>query len=263
MGSNGRDTGERRPDPALRDDLVARFSAWLDEVLSDERPPEGLPAELLAEIAGNDAGPADAEEPDLHHLWSAMTSLAQEVKLQGRAFDRLGDSLEGPRSQREIAAETKQRARRDALEYQLDLRDRLLRGLTTSRDHLDRARRGVGSSWLMYLFGKPVAELLQTIEALEEGYLLTLERVDQRLADDGVSEIECVGRPFDARRMLAVAIERREDHEAGEVLEVLRRGYRRGDELIRCAEVRVARWPDGDGEEGRSNGRLPEPKSGA
>ena len=273
----------------MRDDLVDRFSAWLDEVLSDERPPEGLPADLLAEITSSAGGTIAGEEPDLYRLWTAMTSLAQEVKLQGRAFDRLGGSLESVEgleatldsaltsqretldtiaarwvagektSRQEIVRQAQRQVRLEMLDAQMDLRDRLLRGLATSRSHLVRARRTAGSSWLLRLAGSAFEDLLAATEAIHEGNALALERLDQLLTDSGVSEIECAGGPFDPGCMRAVAVEARQDREPGEVLEVLRRGYRREGEILRYAEVRVTGRPGQDDRDGRPEGLLPEP----
>ena len=54
-----------------------------------------------------------------------------------------------------------------------------------------------------------------------------------------------LGRPFDPARMRVVDVELTDRVEAGTVLEVRRAGYRRGDELLRPAEVRAARPPPG------------------
>ena len=257
MDSTDRDGGVQRPDPALRDELVDRFTAWLDEVLSDERPPEGLPAELLAAITSSSHGTDAEKEPDLHRLWAAMTSLAQEVKLQGRAFDRLGGSLKA--SQQEIVRQAQRQVQLEMLEAQMDVRDRLLRGLATSQAHLIRARRTAASSWLLRLCGSAFDDLVATTEAVREGNSLAVARVDQLLTDSGVSEIECVDRPFDPTCMRAVAVEAREGRGAGEVLEVLRRGYRREGEVLRYAEVRLTGRPGPDDGGGPPEGLLPEP----
>lgn len=97
--------GQARPETpaegdsdAIRRVLLARFDRWLRRTLADEPSPEGVAAELLAEVQSDgDAPPEDAleaqEAADEYAIRSAMLSLAQEVKLQGRAFDRLRDSL--------------------------------------------------------------------------------------------------------------------------------------------------------------------------
>src|SRR5262249_482460 len=65
--------------------LMERLGRWLDRLGATEEPPTGLDAELLAALEGDSAPPL----PDQHALWSALTALSQEVRLQGRAFQAL------------------------------------------------------------------------------------------------------------------------------------------------------------------------------
>ena len=80
---------------ALRQDLMARFAAWLDQALAEEELPPGADEASVEQFLGSQAG-EDGTAPegcDLFSLWSAMTALSQETKLQGRAFGRLDESL--------------------------------------------------------------------------------------------------------------------------------------------------------------------------
>ena len=74
---------------------------------------------------------------------------------------------------------------------------------------------------------------------LLEGYGASLRRVDAALEANGVRPIECAGRPVDPARMHVVGVVHREGGANGEVVEVVRRGYVRGDRVIRHAEVRA------------------------
>jgi molecular chaperone GrpE (heat shock protein) len=88
---------EAKTKEALRVLILQRFATWLDDVLAEEKPIEGIAAELLAELYdGRDSdttGPAEGTY-DLHSTWSALTALTQEIKLQGRAFKQLTDKME-------------------------------------------------------------------------------------------------------------------------------------------------------------------------
>ena len=75
-----------------REEILRRFESWLDAALTAEEPPAGLDAGFLAALAA-DGGAAGEPGCDTYSLWSAMTTLAQEVKLQGRAFKELNDTL--------------------------------------------------------------------------------------------------------------------------------------------------------------------------
>jgi len=70
---------------------------------------------------------------------------------------------------------------------------------------------------------------------------MTLRRVDRLLADQRIVAIEAVGRPFDPR--LAAAVATVEDPAAadGIVVEEVRPGFLWHGELLRPAEVIVAR----------------------
>lgn len=213
-------------------ELRERLGRWLEEVLADEPPPEGADAELVSEIL---RGGERDEETDLRSLWAAVTQLTQEVKLQGRSFDRLAQGLAAAeRPANGTAAEGGE----PALPVLMDVRDRLERGAQAARECLDRAREG---GRLRALAGAGTGDLVQAVEALEQGYEMATERVDRALGTYGVRAIECEGRAFDPDRMSAVAVERDGNAPDGTVLQVVRPGYERNGEILRFAEVRVAR----------------------
>ncbi len=70
---------------------------------------------------------------------------------------------------------------------------------------------------------------------------MTLRRVDRLLADQRVSAIETVGRPLDPRYAAAVATVEDPAAADGIVLEEVRPGFLWQDELLRPAEVIVAK----------------------
>ena len=264
-------------DRKLRQRIVRRFEAWLDEVLSDEAPPEGLDAELLAELQADQppglAAPGEAPE-DLGSLWSAMTALVQETKLQGRTFKQLHESL-GPlpesvrgvvsahgealaavhdaasqldnmhQQQVHQAAETaRQQTEAKLVNVLLDVRDRLVRGVDSAGRLLPDARAN-RPGWLGRLLGltRQAERATGAAEALLDGCSLSLARLDETLAEIGVSEIPCQHRPFDPQRMTAVAVERTAEWPEGTVVEVYRAGYQWHGCMHRPAEVKVVRRP--------------------
>ncbi len=242
------------------------FEVWLDETLSAEGPPEGIDGELLAELEGR---PATGDDPrDLSTLWSATTALTQEVKLQGRAFsqlrDTLGDLAELPAAversveaqaeaataasrlteqrEREIRRAAERQAQAQFLDALIDLRDRMVRGLRTARDHVRSVRASLESSWILRLSGGAPRELLEAAQAHERGYLMSLERLDELLEAQGVREIPVRrGDPFDPRTMHVMGVTSARDLDEGKVAEVVRPGYRRDDGLLRYSEVMVTR----------------------
>jgi molecular chaperone GrpE len=244
--------------------LLARLESWLDEALLGPGPPEGLAAEVLAEAEAESEGerPAEAGD-DLHGLWAAMTVLSHEVKLQGRYFKQLHDSLGAASDRGEAApklrplldeilrlvqgsrAAEQARSRRDQQELLVDLRDRLVRGRASADAALERARAELARPSLLarILRGRRrrAAALLAAVEALREGYALGLDRLDEALGEQGVSELECLGRPFDPERMIVVDVLDTEERPQGTVVEVYLPGYLCRGELLRQARVKVAR----------------------
>ena len=261
---------------AVREWMVARFTAWLDDVLSAEAPPSDIDAGILADAdrpVATAAAPAEGVECDLYSLWSAQTAQTREISLQGREFKALREALApmGPLADalgeviasnkaalsasasaveevRAAAAareeEASNAAGRETLNLLLGLRDRLVRGSETAEEHLQRADPPVRLGWLVKLLTKnagPTARVEEATKALLEGYVLTLGRLDEALDDIGVAEIACLGRPFDPVRMKAVAVEQTDARPDGTVLEVYRRGYEWQGRVHRVAEVKVAR----------------------
>ena len=74
-----------------------------------------------------------------------------------------------------------------------------------------------------------------------DGIELIYRQLVDLLAKYGVTPIEARGTDFDPRVHHAVLTEESREHRDGEVIEQFRRGYRRGDRLIRPALVKVAK----------------------
>ena len=76
-------------------------------------------------------------------------------------------------------------------------------------------------------------------KALSEGLTLILKSFDEGLQKLGVEEIKAQGETFDPDHN-AVMHEDNEEYGENEVVEVLQKGYTRGDKVIRYAVVKVA-----------------------
>ena len=225
-----------------RSEILQRFERWLDGALAEEDPPQGIPAEILA------GDQPESSPTDWYTMWAAVTALTQEVKLQGRAFKQLNETL---------AAEAERRGRKESLGALLEMRERLLRGLEATRGlESVRGLEGVRGPdpvqpglWdrLFPERRREVQHALGVVRALEEGYRLSLGYLDDLLYQFQVQPIECEGRQFDPRRMNAVDVEETDRAAEGTVLSVYRVGYEWNGELFRPAQVRVARKPGSGG----------------
>ncbi len=244
-----------------REDILRRFQELLDSALTSQEPPSGIDASILEAITqGLEANTELDRRCDSYALWSAMTALVQEVKLEGRAFKELtetlstqagrtGDELRAVYAERErdLQRETERRNRREFLGALIDLRDRLARGLDPARANQTAetapagwyARLGIS----LGLLDRPADSQAATIDALVKGYELGLDRLDQTLAEFNAREIECLGQPFDPRRMNAIDKEESATVPEGTVLEVYRSGYEWNGEVFRPAQVKVAFAP--------------------
>ena len=77
-------------------------------------------------------------------------------------------------------------------------------------------------------------------KALADGLALILKSFDEGLAKLGVEEIKAQGETFDPERHYAVLHVEDESYGENEVVEVLQKGYTRGEKVIRYAVVKVA-----------------------
>lgn len=238
-----------------RDEILRRFTEFLDLALAAEEPPSGIDQELLTTVMASAA--ENCEPGDSYALWSAMTALTQEVKLQARTFKDLSEAISAQPSrigeemraayrerEREVQRATEYRCQKDALAILIDLRDRMVRGLETVRQGEAEIARRSQEGWRARLFALRTSDpMAAMLSALTKGYELSLERLDQALSEMDAHEICCQGEAFDPRRMNA--IDREESHTApqGTVLEIYRSGYEWNGEVFRPAQVKVACAP--------------------
>ena len=73
-----------------------------------------------------------------------------------------------------------------------------------------------------------------------KGVKLTYDQIMHALSLEGVSEIDCLNKPFDANYCQALMTEQVEGVEANTVVEVLQKGYMLKDRLLRAALVKVS-----------------------
>lgn len=254
-----------------RQRIVRGFEAWLDRALADESAPQGLTAELLTALQNGDPlPPLETAHPgeggcDLYSLWSAMIALTQEVRIQGRTFKQLNETLlketlpriavslaassaaSASRSAEDLlleqASARTQQPRKQEIDVLLDLRDRIERGGNTvgaAAEVLASTRLPLLARWLR--LGRSYARHTQEVLAgLSHGYSLTLDSLDEALLACRVSRVAAEGRVFDPQCMTAVDIEETDSVPEGTVVEVYRNGFEWNNEVYRTAQVKVAR----------------------
>jgi molecular chaperone GrpE len=82
-----------------------------------------------------------------------------------------------------------------------------------------------------------------TVDSLREGQQLTLRMLAKVLQDHGMEEIDPLGQPFDPEQHEAMTVMPSAEVEENTVLEVLQKGFRLHDRLLRPARVVVSRRP--------------------
>jgi molecular chaperone GrpE len=242
-----------------REEILRRFEEWLDGALAAEEPPRGVDAEILSAVADESQGRAGPEPAAAYSLWAAMTALTQEVKLQGRSFKELNDTLGAQESrmaerERELQRETERRCRKEVLGVLIDLRDRLGRGLESVRASEAEIPKAARQGWRARLFarrfpqaGEDAADAV--LPALKRGYEMGLERLDQTLEEFNAREIPCEGQAFDPQRMNAIDRQESGAVPEGTVIDVYRSGYEWNGEVFRPAQVKVSYAPAGKEDE--------------
>ena len=85
-------------------------------------------------------------------------------------------------------------------------------------------------------------------DAFKAGLRMIMEEFPKILANRGLEEIDASGQPFDPNLHEAL-MQVASPHEAGTVAEVVERGYRLGDKVLRHAKVVVSQGPAPDTEE--------------
>lgn len=77
-------------------------------------------------------------------------------------------------------------------------------------------------------------------EAYRKGVQMIYDQLKACLAKEGVQEIEALGKPFDGNWHQALMSEAKEGVESGIVTEVLQKGYKLKDRLLRASMVKVS-----------------------
>ena len=210
--------------PDWKQQALADFSAWLEEI-PDDMPP---------------AEKATVENCDLYTLLSEFSALRQEIKFQNREQNRAVDSLAGMREGYErslalfeksvrdietLAADIRQETEKRSVMPFLDLRDGLVRGNAACKAVIGRSR------WY-----RPAPKGMQSIA---EGYEMAIRRFDRALLQSNITPIEATGRPFDPKQMRAVGKGNDPEVALNIVLTEETGGFVRNGEVIRISEVIV------------------------
>lgn len=211
-------------DDTLKAALISRFTAYLDTEMPAVPPEEG------------------SEAADLYSVFVELAGLRSEIRTESRlvkeALDQFRAVFDVLQAHKETMQKDLDRARAEArggavlrplLLDVIDLRDRLVAALKLAAPkprgwaiRLWRRQDHAGGAW-------------------EEGLRMTLRRLDQVLAERQVVAMASVGQPFDPVCARAVAVSSATDAADGVVIEEVRTGFLWEDQVLRIADVIVAK----------------------
>ena len=172
------------------------------------------------EPSGEDE-PAEAADPSVEP--ASLEAVQEELATVTRERDEYHDRLLRKAAEFDNYRKRMDRERRDQAEYAVN---DLLLELLLVVDDFDRA--------LAVESGKGSA-------AYRKGVELIHTKLHELLRKQGVQPIEALGTDFDPNQHQAVTYEASPEHRDGEVIGELRRGYMKGERLLRPALVKVAK----------------------
>jgi len=188
-------------------------------VLAPSRELEEALREAAEAVADSRAQAPAAESPEATAATARIEDLSAELVETKDRLIRLQADFENFR-RRAL------REREEAIRYGAQ---NLFKDLLTTVDNLDRAidhaRKGAGGD---------LENLLQGVELVQKGLLALMAR-------HGVTEVDAIGKPFDPAHHEAMAQTPDASVAPNTILEVLQKGYKLRDRLLRPARVIVAR----------------------
>jgi molecular chaperone GrpE len=193
----------------------------LDEkqVESQVFPPEDeiLPTDDIE--VSSEGEPSGKEEMPLDDI-DALQAALEENEAKAAEY------LDGWQRARAEFANYKKRVERDREQLRQNLKGDLVRQYLPVIDDLERALKdrpqdGDGVAWA-------------------DGIELTYRKLLSILETEGVATMKAEGELFDPNRHEAIAQTPSDDHESGQIIEVLQQGYLIGERVLRPAVVRVA-----------------------
>lgn len=188
----------------------------------NEQVEPGTPGTRHGVDVGATEPPQEPLQDDGPDLQSALIAAEQKALAFQDAMLRMQAEMENLRKR---MARDLERSRRLALEQ-------VMNDLLPVRDSLER--------------GLEAAEGTGTVDALREGKLMTMKMLCKVMADHGLEEIDPRGQPFNPEFHEAISMLPSDVAPADTVLEVVQKGYRLHERLVRPARVVVSRGPERD-----------------
>lgn len=205
-----------------------------EQDITEELVSEGETSEEAAAAA--DAG-TDAEAPtdaaaesvaDAEATAAEATPSLEALEAQlAEAEAKAAEYLDGWQRERAELANYRKRVERERAEMYLNAKLEMAGRLLPVMDDFERAADNIPE------------DARETEWA--NGIMLIYRKLQGILEAEGIVEIEALGQPFDPAFHEAISQDEDDAYEADHVIDVLQKGYRHGDRVLRPAMVRVAR----------------------
>lgn len=196
------------------------------EASSGVGPPTTPPADesTAKDIQGSD-DPADDAQGTAAEVETDLDKLLEDTKRERDEYLELAQRTKADfeNYRKRMAAEVQAAAGRG--------RSEVIREVVPVLDDLERALAAAGI--------EPAAEATPD-EPLAQGVLLVFRSLRDTLARNGIEPVDPRGERFDPQWHEALSTQPADGAEPGTVLEVVQKGYRLGDQLIRPARVVVS-----------------------
>lgn len=190
-----------------------------------------------------EAGKSDTGQDDIDPTQAGQGDVESETRMENdaEAVDRdLADLEVALNRAEQEAAEQREAMLRMHAEME-NLRKRLIRDLEKSRK---RALEGFMNDLLPVRDslekGLQAAEGEASVESLREGKALIMRMLDKVMTDHGLEEIDPTGEAFNPEFHEAISMIPSPEHAENTVIDVVQKGYRLNDRLVRPARVVVS-----------------------
>lgn len=177
------------------------------------------------------------EKEHLEEAEETADEQIEDIELTPERFEEIQQALEAAQIEAAENLDGWQRAKAEFINYKkrMEREQAQMHAEASARviiryldvlDDLDRAmsnrpQDGAGAEWA-------------------EGIELIHRKLANILDSEGITRMETEGQAFDPNLHEAISMEDSPDHESGQIIEVIKKGYLIGDRVLRPATVRVA-----------------------
>lgn len=200
-----------------------------EEIIDSENSENGAVTEDIekADPSGEEQAPPDVGAA----LEDAKISPDEKLELVKAAWEasetKAAEYLNGWQREKAEFSNYKKRVNRDREQYNKDAIGRVVKNYLSVVDDLERALKD--------------RSLEKDNTAWANGIELIYRKLVTTLENDGVFPIDADGQPFDPNLHEAVVQIESEEHESGQIVDVIQTGYMIGERVLRPARVCIAK----------------------